>query len=90
LDRWIGKHRWLVLILIIFTVAIPICAAIIAQNHFNDRSTNVLVSSLVGWPSFQPHTSNELIAIGVGLSALAVFGIPAVLGAVITILLEKG
>ncbi len=88
---WLKNHIWLTVFLICFLVIIPFFFGFSAYNFFNknEKDIEIILSALVGWPNFPNSVSNGLIGWGVGFSAFAVFGIPTLLGAIVSILLEN-
>jgi hypothetical protein len=86
-------HETLKLLLLLFliSIVIPVIAGLLAPILAGKNSI-VILEALVGWPdlNLNPDTIPGLwVGLGAGVGAFAVLGIPAILGAVITVLLEN-
>ena len=89
--KWAKKHWKLLLLLFLISIVIPVTAGSLAPV-LAGKNQIVILNALVGWPdlNLKPQTISALwTGLGVGFSAFAVLGIPAILGAVVTVLLEN-
>jgi hypothetical protein len=94
--RWLGGRPGLVFLLVLIALLAPIIAGLLATRIAKSEG-GVILAALVGtWPDLNPTTmtnkADDLgpwIGVGVGCSAFAVFGIPTILGLVITYHTEK-
>jgi hypothetical protein len=92
----IKAHPILTPLVLVLTVLFPIIAGIVA-TYCTQNKWLVTVTALAGaWPDLNPETwaANNTnirpwIGLGVGVSAFAVFGIPTLLGAAVTLMLEN-
>jgi uncharacterized membrane protein len=92
LDPFISQlNRALFAFLILLAVVAPIVAGGIAYEYDTGQVRLVLEALIGKWPDDEVVRSTGQVgrALGVGLSAFAVFGVPAVVGVAVTLLVTK-
>jgi hypothetical protein len=92
--EWLGRHRWLVVMAVVFAGVVPALIGIIAATLIQYDWAIIPVAALVGlWPGIRANVSSaevgSYIGWGVGLSALGFLAVPIVLSAVVSELLER-